>query len=286
MKRSSTRWPKTRPSFSRLISLRSGERGFLVPVPLKKGDDLTGFIYGTVSASDLVGSALANPEVHLHVTELQQKILPNQHAEDIFDNERPGVVAFSKTDLFMAGVANWSIEVTPTAAFVAQNQSRLPLIVAIAGVLLALLIGLTVQTAARSLAQNEFDSIWRQAVLNGAEYALISTDVDGTIRTFNHSAEVLLGYRADEVIDKVKPGAFHVHEEVVRRTDELNSEFNLNLKPGFETMTTKARLTNQADEREWTFVRKDGSLVAVTLSVSPLRSATGVILVTSASPSI
>ena len=267
-----------RPSFSRLIQLRSGERGFLVPVPLTKGQSAGGFLYGTVSAAALITNAVSDVDMHVTVRERQQTILANQADADIFDNQVTGVERFAHQTIFMAGIANWTIEVTPTARFVGRHRSYLPLFVGVVGVLLAGLIGGIVQTAARSLAQNEFDSIWRNAVLNGAEYSIISTDVDGSIQTFNRAAELLLGYDAAEVINRVTPEVFHRPDEITQRARELGVDPAVTSGSGYETLITGARLNGAADRRTWTYVRKDGSHVPVALSISPLRSTTGEIL--------
>lgn len=37
-------------------------------------------------------------------------------------------------------------------------------------------------------------SIMQQAIFDGANYSIISTDVDGTIRSFNNAASRVLGY--------------------------------------------------------------------------------------------
>ena len=43
----------------------------------------------------------------------------------------------------------------------------------------------------------------RTAIVESAAYAIISTDVKGTILTFNDAAERMLWYRADELIGKL-----------------------------------------------------------------------------------
>lgn len=46
---------------------------------------------------------------------------------------------------------------------------------------------------------------------------VIATDMTGLITVFNHSAEKLLGYRADEVVGRLSPLDFHVPEELAAR---------------------------------------------------------------------
>ncbi|MCG3166943.1 MAG: Sensor histidine kinase RcsC [Bacteroidia bacterium] len=110
----------------------------------------------------------------------------------------------------------------------------------------------------------------KKAVLDSANFSIISTDPNGFIQTFNKTAERLLGYLADEVIGKITPQPFHDREEVIRRTEELNNEYNLNLEPGFETFVARTKITGLADEREWTYIRKDGTRFPVLLSITSL----------------
>ncbi len=108
------------------------------------------------------------------------------------------------------------------------------------------------------------------AVLNSANFSIISTDPNGVIMTFNKTAEQLLGYSAEEMIGKLTPQPIHDKNEVVRRTEELNRELKLNIQPGFETFVAKTKHTGIPDEREWTYIRKDGSRFPVLLSITSL----------------
>ncbi|WP_455203645.1 PAS domain S-box protein [Kaarinaea lacus] len=116
----------------------------------------------------------------------------------------------------------------------------------------------------------------RQAILDSANASIISTNIDGIIQTFNKGAERMLGYSAEEVVGKVNPGIIHDKNEVVQRAAELSEEFNRTIEPGFEAFVAKAREC-AADEREWTYIRKDGSRFPVLLSVTAVRDSLGAI---------
>ena len=118
---------------------------------------------------------------------------------------------------------------------------------------------------------------FQNAVLDAANYSIISTDLDGTIRIFNSTAEKWLGYNAAEVIGQTTPGILHDSEEVVGYTVQLRQDLGIDLEPGFETFVAKAR-RGGADEREWTYIRKDGSRFPVHLSISPVRDQRGEIV--------
>ncbi|HET8704935.1 MAG TPA: diguanylate cyclase, partial [Pseudomonadales bacterium] len=114
----------------------------------------------------------------------------------------------------------------------------------------------------------------QQAILNGADYAIISTDTAGIIRSFNSAAVRMLGYEADELIGKTTPSIFHDANEVINRATELSAELGAKVEPGFEVFVLKSRST-AAEERKWTYIRKDGSRFPVRLSVTALRDDQG-----------
>lgn len=113
------------------------------------------------------------------------------------------------------------------------------------------------------------------AILNSTDFSIISSDLDGTIKEFNRGAEILLGYKSEEVIGKTSPSIFHLWDEVVKRTEDLSIEFGKDLAPGYDTFVFKARELGVADSNEWTYVRKDGSLVPIVLSVTGIKNSEG-----------
>jgi PAS domain S-box-containing protein len=117
---------------------------------------------------------------------------------------------------------------------------------------------------------------FQSAILNNAHLAIIATDSDGIIRAFNPAAERMSGYRAHEVVGSKSPVFLHDDREVSHRAGELSQELGLRVDPGFEVLVAKPR-TGVAEEREWTYVRKDGSRLPVILSVTALRGSDGTI---------
>ena len=110
---------------------------------------------------------------------------------------------------------------------------------------------------------------FQKAILDGANYSIISTDRKGLIKTVNAAAERWLGYTATELIGKT-PALFHDAIEVEQYARELSQELGTLIEPGFEVFAAKAR-SGQADEREWTYIRSDGSRFPALLSVTALR---------------
>jgi len=113
-----------------------------------------------------------------------------------------------------------------------------------------------------------------RAILDSANYSIISTDLDGVIRTFNRTSERWLGYRAEEVVGVVTPAIIHERQEVTRRAAELTLELGEFVEPGFEAFVAKCR-RGEPDENDWTYVRKDGTRFPVRLSVTGIRDLNG-----------
>ncbi|MBW4582259.1 MAG: PAS domain S-box protein [Tildeniella nuda ZEHNDER 1965/U140] len=110
----------------------------------------------------------------------------------------------------------------------------------------------------------------QNAILNSANYSIISTTVDGTITSFNAGAEKMLGYTAAELVGKVSPAILHDPQEVVAQAQLLSQALGVEMAPGFEVFVAKAK-RGEVEECEWTYQRKDGSRFPVLLSVTALR---------------
>jgi PAS domain S-box-containing protein len=114
----------------------------------------------------------------------------------------------------------------------------------------------------------------QQAILDSANYSIISTTVDGIITTFNQTAERWLGYHAAEVVGKTTPILIHDRQEVEERSQELSQELGVAVQPGFDAFVAKAR-RGESDEYEWTYIRKDGSRFPVRLSITAIEDEKG-----------
>lgn len=108
------------------------------------------------------------------------------------------------------------------------------------------------------------------AILESADFSIISTEPDGTIRYFNSKAEKLLGYSAEAMLGRQNLEIIHQQTELDGRAKQLADELKISVKSGFETLVAKSRHTRTADEHKWTYVRKDGSTFPVSLSTTTL----------------
>lgn len=117
-------------------------------------------------------------------------------------------------------------------------------------------------------------SALQQAVFDSAHYSIISTDVNGVIVSFNKAAARMLGYAEDELIGRHTLELLHDPVEIRHRAAALSAELHRAVVPGIEAVVSSAR-RGVAEEREWTWVRRDGGRFPVLLSVTPLRGDDG-----------
>ena len=120
----------------------------------------------------------------------------------------------------------------------------------------------------------DIDPQWLAAILDSANLSIISTDTDGVIQWCNRGALDKLGYRAEEIIGCRTPMIIHDKDEVEAYAKELSRQLGRPVAPGIDVFTTSARL-GLVDEKEWTYICKDGSRYPVGLSVTPLLDAGG-----------
>jgi PAS domain S-box-containing protein len=96
------------------------------------------------------------------------------------------------------------------------------------------------------------------AIVESSEDAILSKNLDGIITSWNQGAQRLFGYGADEIIGR--PGALLIPED---RPDE---------EPG---IIARIRRGERVDHYETVRRRKDGSLIDISLTVSPIKNAGG-----------
>ncbi len=117
----------------------------------------------------------------------------------------------------------------------------------------------------------------QNAIFNSANFSSIATDEKGVIQLFNVGAERMLGYTADEVMNKITPADISDPQELIARANALSIELDTPITPGFEALVFKASRGIE-DIYELTYVRKDGSRFPAVVSVTALRDAQDAII--------
>ena len=99
------------------------------------------------------------------------------------------------------------------------------------------------------------------AIVESSDDAILSKDLNGIIRSWNRGAQRIFGYTAEEIVGK------HISTlAVANREDE------------FPDILDRIRQGERVDHYETSRKTKDGKIVRVSLTVSPVRDATGTIV--------
>src|SRR5688500_12926021 len=122
--------------------------------------------------------------------------------------------------------------------------------------------GVSTDPAAQSLFSRVRDpQAWLAAIVESSDDAIVGKTLDSVIHSWNAAATRLFGYEADEIIGQsvlrlFPPELEHEEAEIIGRMSR----------------------GERVEHYETTRVRKDGSRVEVSLSVSPIRDASGAIV--------
>lgn len=117
---------------------------------------------------------------------------------------------------------------------------------------------------ARELAEK---SRFQAAVLDSPDLAMISTTPEGHITGFNHAAEVMLGYRPEEMIGRQRLRDCYAPDDVAAIAP--NSARSILAATGDGKI---------AGAGEWHYQHRDGHLVPVKISITPIRDDRGTTL--------
>ena len=99
------------------------------------------------------------------------------------------------------------------------------------------------------------------AIVESSEDAIVSKDLNGIITSWNQGAEQLFGYTADEAIGK--------SITILIPPDRLGEE---------DLVLARIRRGDRVEHFDTIRWRKDGTLVDVSLTISPIRDATGAVI--------
>ena len=104
----------------------------------------------------------------------------------------------------------------------------------------------------------ELDARRLAAIVKSSDDAILAKDLDGVITSWNQGAERLFGYTSDEVVGKPVT--------ILIPADRHNEE---------PAILARIRRGERIDHYETVRRRKDGSLVEISLTVSPIKSSDG-----------
>jgi PAS domain S-box-containing protein len=117
-------------------------------------------------------------------------------------------------------------------------------------------------------------NLFQQTLLDNVAYGIVSATPDGRISSVNRATERLLGYGASEAVGQEVAFLWHDRAEVEQRARQLSDELGQAVGEGFDVFVARP-IRHLPEEREWTFIRKDGSRVSILLSVTAIRDDDG-----------
>ncbi|HEY2113659.1 MAG TPA: PAS domain S-box protein [Candidatus Angelobacter sp.] len=104
----------------------------------------------------------------------------------------------------------------------------------------------------------EEDALRLAAIVESSDDAIASKDLNGTVTTWNHSAEKLFGYKAEEIVGKsitlIIPPELHQDEQMI---------------------LSKIRRGEKIEHFETVRLHKNGQRIDVSLTISPMKDANG-----------
>ncbi len=284
------------PTLTRNLSLlqdKNNETGFLYlrPVyrkgaPVNTREERRAAIFGWVFAPFTLERVLKpvveryDERVSLTVyegTELVKRALLYSNATET------SPASMKRVQKLEVGQRVWTVVIKPRPGFFTQDISRyFPTSIFAIGILLSVIVSRALwyylEAKNRALTSRlEEGERYVQGIVDSANFSIIVTEPDGIIRVFNRMASEWLGYEPEELIGKETPALIHDAKEVAARAEEISSKLNRQIVPGFEVFIAEAQ-EHIDDNREWTYIRKDGSRFPVMLSVTAMRNESGDIM--------
>ncbi len=110
----------------------------------------------------------------------------------------------------------------------------------------------------------------QQAILSSAATAVITTDVDGRLRSLNPTAERLLGHGSASVAGRPVCELLFDPAMLARRAHMLTEEFGQPVQPGFEVLTLPLE-RGLPEMAQWRLRQRNGNEVPVLLHVMAVR---------------
>lgn len=113
-----------------------------------------------------------------------------------------------------------------------------------------------------------------RSIIENAPLCIIATDATGKIIAMNPAAEKLTHYRSRDLIGQHSLILLHDPAELSSHAISLNESLSDPMPAGIQSLTVKAR-QGIPEEREWTYIRRDGTRVWVKATITALHSPAG-----------
>ena len=108
-----------------------------------------------------------------------------------------------------------------------------------------------------------------QAILDSAHAVIIGLDLGGRVNRWNHAAEAMLGYSAEEVVGHASPLLWRLPEKLEALAADISQRVGRPVDAGVEALQVAASIPGFATECRYR--ARDGSLIPVLLAISQVR---------------
>lgn len=254
---------------TKAINLAQG-KGIIVAAPVFRNSEFDGFIVGTLQLQTMIDRALASKNIQ------GLDIMLYEGAEEIYrsGNTNSGLMLWAQEIPLSFYDVNWRVQIIPQQRFMDRSNSKLPKIVLIIGLFITALFALTTYLAqhARNRAVEaerinkqltKADKQLRYAafVVESSGEAIIGGTMEGIITSWNKGAERIYGYTEEETLGK--------HISIIFPLSKSND-----LQKLFDRIRQGSKIEGYETERR----RKNGQIIKVSLSLSPIKNAGGKII--------
>lgn len=264
--------------FTKPIDLKQAGKGILSFHPVIEKDQVTGYIVGVYKLDQLFAKLL-NQNL-LYKLELEKTIVINELTSDSKELSGrsvlslPGLHVSLRSSLNKQHLHGEFEELINVIESLNIHKYLVPVL----GIFFILLIFYIIFHSFKKIgsAQKKVEdkSAYLEIIQNNAGLAMITTTLEGVITTFNPAAEKLIGYEAQELVNKETPAVFHDLDEVVKRSSEFSDKLNRQIEPGFNTFVCHCE-DGLLNNFEWIYVHKNGTKFPVSLTISSLKNSDG-----------
>ncbi|HET9240418.1 MAG TPA: ATP-binding protein [Oligoflexus sp.] len=257
-------------ALTRAVSLKQGGLGFLLLVPLQNRGMELGLVYMAVRYEEFIRHHLRWEGYSLTIHEKGRVIFEDRQTHD-FDASfwritRP--LEFDGT--------SWEFTLEPGPELINNTHSSMPLSILWVGLLFSFLTTTLQYLYFKTREAHEEGARlmrWNHAIVDGSQLGIISMNRDGLVKSFNPAAQNLLGYAADEVIEKASALLWHDDEELRLRALTLGEDLGRPIAAGIAVLVAKADLGG-VDRQQWTYITKAKERRTVDLAIHALRDET------------
>lgn len=261
-----------------LVQAKKKEPGYLVYLPVYKAikaplvisdrhEDLVGLAYTPVLASNVVNSIKSRSDLNLKLN-IQLK-----GSDDFLLKE---FSELSKASEFMKVIRILEHDWILHASFGNEELFQIRNLIIIIGLIFSGLHIYFVMSFKKVIYQketvenkaNEIE-IRLNNILNNITLGVISTDINGLIKTVNKEAEKIVGYTENELVNKETPLIFISKEELFQKAKDISMELDRDVSVGLDVLTANPKC-GKKESREWTYLRKDSSVMPIRQIVTGL----------------